>query len=74
MLAIGLPKDIEDRLSTLAAQTGSTKTFYAKATILNYIEDLEDYYLTAQTQNQMRKNNEKTYTSSEIRALLDLED
>jgi RHH-type rel operon transcriptional repressor/antitoxin RelB len=45
MLAIRLPKDIEDRLEALARQTGRTKTYYARQAILEYLDDLEDYYL-----------------------------
>ena len=45
MLAIRLPKEIEDRLELLARKTGRTKTYYAKQAILEYIDDLEDYYL-----------------------------
>lgn len=74
MLAIRLPKDIEDHLSTLAAQARRTKTFYPNEAILNHLEDLEDYYLAAQTIIQIRKGNEKIYTSDEIRASLGLED
>ena len=45
MLAIRLPKDIEDRLEALARRTGRTKTYYARQAILEYLDDLEDYYL-----------------------------
>lgn len=45
MLAIRLPKDVEDRLEALARQTGRTKTYYARQAILEYLDDLEDYYL-----------------------------
>ncbi len=45
MLAIRLPEDIESRLSALAEKTGRTKSFYARAAIEEYIEDLEDYFL-----------------------------
>ena len=45
MLAIRLPEDIEARLSAIAEKTGRTKSFYARAAIEEYIEDLEDYYL-----------------------------
>ena len=45
MLAIRLPKDIENRLAQLAAKTGRTKTFYAKEAILEHLDDMEDKYL-----------------------------
>lgn len=45
MLALRLPKDIEDRLDALAKKTGRTKSHYAREAILEKLEDLEDYYL-----------------------------
>lgn len=45
MLAIRLPKEIEARLTELAARTGRTKTFYAKEAILAHIDEIEDKYL-----------------------------
>ena len=44
MLAIRLTKDVEDRLERLAAQTGRTKTFYAREAIEAHLDDLEDFY------------------------------
>lgn len=49
MLAIRLSDEIESRLDSLAKQTGRTKTFYAREAILAHLEDLEDYYLSAET-------------------------
>lgn len=45
MLAIRLPEEIEKRLTNLARKTGRSKTYYARAAILEYLDDLEDYYL-----------------------------
>jgi RHH-type rel operon transcriptional repressor/antitoxin RelB len=42
MLALRLPKEIEDRLTALAKATGRTKSYYARAAILEFMEDLED--------------------------------
>lgn len=47
MLAIRLPPDIEKRLSDLAERTGRSMTDCAKEAILEYLVDLEDYYLAA---------------------------
>ena len=49
MLAIRLSAEIESRLDLLAKKTGRTKTFYAREAILAHLEDLEDYYLSAET-------------------------
>lgn len=45
MLAIRLDADLEARLTAIAAKTGRTKTFYARAAIAEYIDDMEDYAL-----------------------------
>jgi len=45
MLAIRLQPDIENRLNTLAKQTGRTKTYYAREAILRYLDDMEDQYI-----------------------------
>jgi RHH-type rel operon transcriptional repressor/antitoxin RelB len=45
MLAIRLPKEIEDRLDKLSKATGRSKSFYARQAILEHLGDLEDYYL-----------------------------
>ena len=45
MLAVRLNADTETRLDRLAARTGRTKTFYARAAIEAHLDDLEDYYL-----------------------------
>jgi RHH-type transcriptional regulator, rel operon repressor / antitoxin RelB len=48
MLAIRLPAEIEERLSSLAKRTGRTKTYYAREAILQYMDDLEDTYLAVE--------------------------
>ncbi|MCO5098890.1 MAG: ribbon-helix-helix protein, CopG family [Rhodocyclaceae bacterium] len=45
MLAIRLPETIEERLNALASETGRSKTALVREAILEYIDDLEDYYL-----------------------------
>jgi RHH-type rel operon transcriptional repressor/antitoxin RelB len=55
MLAIRLPEDIEQRLNALAQETGRTKTTLAREAILEYIEDLEDYYLAEARARKNRK-------------------
>ena len=53
MLAIRLPEPIEQRLNALAKETGRTKTTLAREAILEFIDDLEDYYLA---EARARKN------------------
>ncbi|GAB4236594.1 MAG: hypothetical protein OHK0028_13550 [Deltaproteobacteria bacterium] len=47
MLAIRLPREIEDRLDDLAMKTGRTRTYYAREAILEYLSDLERIHFAA---------------------------
>lgn len=60
MLAIRLPKELEDRLAAMAKKTGRTKTFYAREAILNYLEDLEDTYIAEKALDEFYASGEKT--------------
>jgi RHH-type transcriptional regulator, rel operon repressor / antitoxin RelB len=74
MLAIRLPKDIEDRLEALASATGRTKTFYARQAILEHIEDLEDSYLAEQRLAEIRAGRTKTIALEDVMKPYDLAD
>ena len=54
MLAVRLDEDIEGRLEALAARTGRTKTFYARAAIEAHLDDLEDFYLAEERLRDFR--------------------
>jgi RHH-type transcriptional regulator, rel operon repressor / antitoxin RelB len=45
MLALRLPKELEERLDFMAKRTGRTKSFFAREAILDKIEELEDAFL-----------------------------
>lgn len=64
MLAIRLAADTEKRLAELAARTGRTKSFYARAAIERYLEDLEDHFLAEEAM--------KTYDPAENITLAEL--
>jgi len=68
MLAIRLPKDIEDRLDKLVKQTGRTKSFYAREAIMEHLDDLEDVYLAT----KRLKKPAKRWTQDELEQDLDL--
>jgi RHH-type transcriptional regulator, rel operon repressor / antitoxin RelB len=55
MLAIRLPEEIERRLEALARETGRTKTTLAREAIVEYMEDLEDFYLAEARARRNRK-------------------
>ena len=68
MLAIRLPEAIENRLNALAHETGRTKSTLAREAILEYIDDLEDYYL-AEARARMNRN---TIPLADVERLLEL--
>lgn len=68
MLAIRLPDTIEERLNILAAETGRTKTALAREAIVEYIDDLEDYYLA----EARARLNRKTIPLAEVERKLGL--
>jgi RHH-type rel operon transcriptional repressor/antitoxin RelB len=45
MLGVRLDEELEARLERLSQQTGRSKSYYARAAILEYLEDREDYEL-----------------------------
>ncbi|TSB02580.1 TraY domain-containing protein [Sphingorhabdus contaminans] len=69
MLAIRLDADLERRLTELAAKTGRTKTFYARAAIEAHLEELEDYFLAEERVANFRP--EKSVSLESLKAELD---
>ena len=72
MLAVRLDQDTEGRLERLAAKTGRTKTFYARAAIVAHLDDLEDFYLAEERLRDFRS--EDAIPLSALKAELGLED
>lgn len=72
MLSIRLTEEIENRLEKLARKTGRTKSYYVRQAILEYLEDLEDYYLAEERLKSFREA--KTVPLKELIKHYDLED
>ena len=72
--SIRLDPAIEKRLDHLAAQTGRTKAYYLRELVQNGLEDLEDFYLAAQTVERVRKGEERVFTLDEVERGLGLAD
>ena len=72
--SIRLAPEIEERLDSLASQTGRTKAFYLRQIIEQGIEDMEDYYLAADALERIRQGKERVYTLDEVERDLGLED
>jgi RHH-type rel operon transcriptional repressor/antitoxin RelB len=54
MLAVRLPDDVEQRIEALSRQTGRTKSFYVREAIVEYLDDIEDYYLAEARQKKIQ--------------------
>lgn len=73
MLALRLPDDLEARLEALARKTGRTKSYYAREAIVEYIDDLEDLYLSQKRYALIEKGKSKTLSLDEMEAQLGVE-
>ncbi len=66
MLALRLPPEIEMRLEALAKRTGRSKSFYARAAILEHLDDLEDLYLAERELETVRSGKTATISLDEM--------
>jgi RHH-type transcriptional regulator, rel operon repressor / antitoxin RelB len=66
MLAIQLPDDIEQRLEALAKATGRRKESYLQEAIIEYLGDLEDFYLAEQRLADIRAGRAGTVPMAEV--------
>lgn len=71
-VSIRLDPEIELRLDQLAAQTGRAKSYYLRELIEGGLDDLEDFYLADATMERIRKGQENTVSSAQVRKELDL--
>jgi RHH-type rel operon transcriptional repressor/antitoxin RelB len=72
--SIRLSPELSSRLDRLAARTGRTKAFYLRQVIENGIDEMEEYYLAADTLERVRKGQEKVYPAASVRKDLGLDD
>jgi RHH-type transcriptional regulator, rel operon repressor / antitoxin RelB len=74
VIAVRVPKDIEDRLDRLAKKTGRTKTFYVREAILEHLEELEEVYLAQQVLEDLKAGKEKTVSIEDVIQKYGMED
>ena len=73
MLAVRLPEELEQRLTSLSKQTGRPKSFYVRQALSEHLEDLEDVYLADKALEDLRAGRSKTHSLEEVIRELDLE-
>jgi RHH-type transcriptional regulator, rel operon repressor / antitoxin RelB len=67
MVSVRLPQDIDIRLDHLCALTRRSKSFYVKEALAQYLEDMEDVYVTM---DRVARPNRTFYSNEEVEALL----
>jgi RHH-type rel operon transcriptional repressor/antitoxin RelB len=65
--SIRLNPETERRLDLLATQTGRTKAFYLRELIERGLDDIEDYYLSADALERVRQGRENVLSAAEVR-------
>ena len=68
-IAIRLPEDLENKLSSLAKKTKRSKSFYVREAIERYLEDVDDYYVGM----DILDNPGRIYSLNEARKACDLD-
>ena len=64
---IVLSPESEERLDSLALQTGRSKSSLLREMIDRGLDDVEDYYLAVEVLERIRTGQERVYTSAEVR-------
>lgn len=64
--------ELKKRVELLAKETQRSSSFYLNLLLEEYLEDLEDIYLSHRVLEGIKSGKEKTYTSEEVRQELGL--
>ena len=70
MLAVRLSEETEARLERLAQATGRTKSFYARAAIERYIDELEEIFCARDAVAQWEASDKQVISSEDLYAEL----
>ena len=66
MLGVRLDKNTELRLNNLAKSTHRTKSYYVKAALNEYLDDLEDIAIAEQRLSSIRSGKESTRSLEDV--------
>ena len=69
-ITIELSPESERRLDALASQTGRDREFYLREIAERGLDEMEDYYLSIEILERVRKGEEPLYSSAEVREYL----
>ena len=65
MVSFKIPVNLLERLNRLAEETNRPKSFYMRLLLEEYLEELEDIYLSEATLERIRAGKEKLYSLEE---------
>ncbi len=66
--------ELNARLDRLAKLTGRTKTFYVRAAVAAYVDDLEDIFLADEVMKRIEHGEEATQSLADVERELGLAD
>jgi RHH-type rel operon transcriptional repressor/antitoxin RelB len=72
--SVQIPQEIDKRLDEMAQKTGRAKADYVQEAFENALEDLMDVIDAEEISERVRRGEEKTYSSAEVRKRLGLDD
>lgn len=73
-ISITLDPETEERIHRLAAQSGRSDSGYLLELLERALEDAEDITAATEVLERVRRGEERTYTSDEVRRELGLDD
>lgn len=73
MLTVRLPDELNQRLDSLADETGRPKSFYVREALSEYLEDMEDTYIAEKRLEELRAGRSYTLSLKEVRNELGLD-
>lgn len=71
--AIALRKDVVDELDRLAERLGLSREELAEKALLSALEDIDDQLWAEDAIKEWENSDKKTFSSSEVRHMLDLD-
>ena len=73
MLAVRLPKQIEEQLNALSQRTHRSKSYYVKKALEAYLKEEAVYLEAVEAYEEYLKSGKKGYTLEEMKARYDLD-
>ncbi|MCP4473238.1 MAG: ribbon-helix-helix protein, CopG family [Gammaproteobacteria bacterium] len=73
-LNIRIPDDLSERLSSLADQTGRTKSYYVREALEDKLDTIEDHYLAMKSLENVAAGKSQLWAQEQLEDECDLDD